>query len=163
MNKIERNFWLDVSIFVTFISAAFTGILLWLVIPHQASAAFLRFDRHFWLTAHIISGLTSVAGSVLHVIWHREWLKALRGRRIASLPAKIRSNRVTDRYVWITFIATNVFGALDWTFPARENSVSILSRLHVAFGMACLLGITAHLAMHSKWITSTVKRNFQHE
>lgn len=161
MKQTERNFWLDVSLFVTCLATVSTGLLLWLFIPHQAAAVFLGFDRHFWLTAHFCSGLTSVAGSVLHVIWHREWLKALRGRRIASLPAKIRSNRVMDRYVWITFIATNVFGALDWIIPAHENSVSILSRLHVAFGMACLLGITVHLALHSKWITSTLKRNLR--
>jgi hypothetical protein len=146
---------------VTFISAAFTGILLWLVIPHQAAAAFLGVDRHFWLTVHICFGLASLAGSVLHVVWHRLWLKALRGRRIASLPAKIRSNRIMDRYVWITFIAMNVFGALDWIIPVPENNVSILSRLHVAFGMACLLGITVHLALHAKWIFSTIQSNFQ--
>jgi hypothetical protein len=157
MKQTERNFWLDVSLFVTCLATFYTGLLLWLFIPHQAAAAFLGFDRHFWLTAHICSGLTSVAGNILHVVWHRLWLKALRGRRIASLPAKVRSNRVMDRYVWITFIATNVFGALDWIIPARENSVSILGRLHVAFGMACLLGITGHLALHKKWIMSTIK------
>jgi hypothetical protein len=161
MKQTERNFWLDVSLFVTCLATVSTGLLLWLLIPHQAAAVFLGFDRHFWLTAHICSGLTSVAGSVLHVVWHRLWLKALRGRRIASLPAKIRSNRVMDRYVWFTFIAMNVFGALDWIIPTPENSVSILSRLHVAFGMACLLGIAVHLALHSKWIISTVKRNLQ--
>jgi hypothetical protein len=92
--------------------------------------------RNFWLNAHIGFGLVSLAGSVLHIVWHWLWLKALRGRRIASLPAKIRSNHVMDRYVWITFIATNVFGALAWIIPTPENSVSILSRLHIAFGMA---------------------------
>ena len=157
MKQTERNFWLDVSLFVTCLATFYTGLLLWLFIPHQAAAAFLGFDRHFWSTPHICSGLTSVAGSILHVVWHRLWLKALRGRRIGSLPAKVRSNRVMDRYVWITFIATNVFSALDWIIPARENSVSILGRLHVAFGMACLLGITAHLALHKKWIMSTIK------
>jgi hypothetical protein len=161
MKRTERNFWLNVILFVTCLATVFTGLLLWLFIPRQADTVLLGFDRHFWLTAHIISGLTSVAGSVLHVIWHREWLKALRGRRIASLPAKIRSNRMTDRYIWITFIATNVFGALDWIIPAPENSVGILSRLHVAFAIACLLGIAVHLALHSKWITSTVKRNLR--
>jgi len=99
MKRTQRNFWLDVNLFVTCLATVSTGFLLWLLIPHQSAAVFLGFDRHFWLTAHIFSGLTSTAGSIIHVIWHREWLKALRGRRIASLPAKIRSNRVTDRYI----------------------------------------------------------------
>jgi hypothetical protein len=160
MRQTERNFWLDVSIFVTFLLAAFTGILLWLVIPHQDAAASLEFNRQFWLTIHICSGLASLAGSVLHVVWHRKWLKALRGCRIASLPAKIRSNRVMDRYIWITFIATNVFGMLDWIIPSPEYSVSMWCRLHVAFGMACLLGIAGHLALHTKWIFSIIQSNF---
>jgi hypothetical protein len=161
MKQTERNFWLDVSLFVTCLATVSTGLFLWLLIPRQAAATFLGFDRQFWLTVHICSGLASLAGSVLHVVWHREWLKALRGRRIASLPAKIRSNRVMDRYIWITFIATNVFGTLDWIITAPENSVSIWRRLHVAFGIACLLGIIVHLALHSKWITSTVRRNLR--
>jgi hypothetical protein len=161
MKQSNRNFWLDVIILVTFVLTAFTGMLLWLLIPHQSTDAFLGSSRHFWLTAHICSGLTSVAGSVVHVIWHRLWLKALRRRRIASLPSKLRSNRVMDRFIWITFLATFGFGMLDWIIPARENSVTIFSRLHVAVGIACLLGITVHLALHTKWIISTVKSNLQ--
>lgn len=161
MKQTERNFWLDVSLFVTCLATVSSGLLLWLLIPRQAAAVFLGFDRHFWLTAHIGSGLASTAGSIVHVVWHRKWLKALRGRRIASLPAKIRQNRIMNRYVWITFIAANVFGALAWIIPAHGNSVSIWGRLHVAFAIACLLGIAVHLVLHSKWITSTAKRNFR--
>ena len=161
MKQTERNFWLNVSLFVTCLATVYTGLLLWLFIPYQAAAVFLGFDRHFWLIAHICSGLISVAGNVLHVVWHRLWLKALRGRRIASLPVKIRSNRVMDRYVWITFIATFVFGMLDLIIPISEKSVGIFARLHVAVGIAYLLGITVHLALHGKWITATVQRNLQ--
>src|SRR5512143_1634866 len=131
MKQTERNFWLDISLFVTFLATGYTGLLLWLFIPHQAAAVFLGFDRHFWLIAHICSGLISVAGSVLHVVWHRLWLKALRGRRIASLPAKLRSNRIMDRFVWIAFIATNVFAGLDLIIPAQGNGAGVPGRLHV--------------------------------
>ena len=135
------------------------GIILWLVIPHQAINVYRGIDRHFWLTIHICSGLASLAGNVLHVVWHRLWLKALRGHRIASLPAKIRSKRVMDRFIWITFLATNGFAALDWIIPTRENYTSVLSQMHVAFGLTCLLGIAVHLALHTKWIIFTIKSN----
>lgn len=161
MKQTERNFWLDVSLFVISLATVCTGVLLWLLIPRQAAAIFLGFDRHVWLTAHICFGLASVAGNILHVVWHRLWLKALRGRRIASLPAKIRSNRVMDRFIWITFLASSTFGALDWMIPAGENGVSMFGRLHVTFGMAWLLGITVHLVLHSKWITSATKRHLR--
>ena len=161
MKQTERNFWLDIGLFVAFLATAFTGLLLWRLIPHQSSAIFLGFDRHFWLTAHICSGLVSVAGNVIHVVWHREWLKALRRRRIASLPPPLRANRVMDRLVWITFLASSTFGVLDWIIPAGENGVSIAGRLHVAFGMAWLLGITVHLVLHRKWIASATKRQLR--
>ncbi len=153
MKQTERNFWLDLILFVTFLSTVFSGLLLWLPIPHQAAAVIVGFNRYFWLTAHICSGLASVAGGVVHVVWHREWLKALRRRPIATLPPKLRANRVMDRYAWITFLATSVFGALDYFIPVRENIVNISSHLHIAFGMAWLLGITVHLVLHNKWIT----------
>ena len=158
MKQSERSFWLDVSLFVTFLATVYTGVLLWLLIPHQTAAVFLGFNRHFWLTAHICFGLVSAAGNILHVVWHRLWLKALRGRRIASLPAKLRSNRVMDRFIWVAFLASSTFGALDWMIPAGENGVSMFGRLHVVFGMAWLLGITVHLTLHSQWIISTTKR-----
>lgn len=62
MKRTERNFWLDVNLFVTCLATVYTGLLLWLFIPHQAAAVFLGFDRHFWLTAHIFSGLASTVG-----------------------------------------------------------------------------------------------------
>jgi hypothetical protein len=161
MKQLERNFWLDISLFVTFLSTACTGLLLWLHLTDQAAAIFLGFNHHSWLTAHICFGLASIAGSVTHIIWHRLWLKALRKRSIASLPAKLRTNRLMDRFVWIAFLATSLFGALSWTLPAYPNGVGIAGRLHVAFGLTMLLGIIVHVALHSKWIISATRRNFQ--
>jgi hypothetical protein len=158
MKQNQRNFWLDISLFVTFLSTIITGVTLWLLIPHQAAAVFLGIDRHSWLTVHIYFGLASSAGSVLHVIWHRKWFKALRKRPVASLPPKLRANRVVDRFIWTIFLAASGFGALDWILPMGTNKLSIASRLHVAFGIALLLGITVHLALHKHWITSASMR-----
>ncbi len=58
-----------------------------------------------------------------------------------------------DRFVWITFLATGVFGALDWLTPVYANGASLSGRLHVAFAMAWLLGLIVHVALHNKWIT----------
>ncbi len=158
MKHTERNFWLDVGLFVTFLSTVFTGLLLWWLIPHQAAAAFLGFTRQVWLTAHLCSGLASAAGVVIHLAWHQDWFKALRKRPVASLPPKLRANRTVDRFIWIAFLATSAFGALSWMIPAGENGVSLAGRLHVAFGMAALLGIAVHLALHRQWIISALKR-----
>ena len=161
MKQTERNFWLDISLFVPFLSTVFSGFLLWLLIPYQTAAVSLGLNRQFWLTAHIGSGLASATGIILHISWHREWLKALRRRPIVSLPLKLRVNRVTDRLIWIIFLATILSCVLAWNVPAYENRVSIFGRLHVAFGMAWLIGITAHLALHRRWMISASRRRIQ--
>ena len=159
MKQTERNFWLNISLFVTFLSTVFTGLLLWLVIPKSNPSVFAGIDRVVWLAFHAGSGLSGLLGVIIHIVWHWSWLKALRGRSLKTLKRSVRANRVVDRITWIAFIATNLFGALDRIIPGVENSVSISSRLHVAFGMAWLLGITVHLALHSKWITSAARRH----
>jgi hypothetical protein len=161
MKQDERNFWLDFSLFIGLLSAAFTGLLLRLQVSHTTVAILPGPSQHLVLTAHICSGFAFLVGSVTHVIWHRAWLKALRKRSIASLPERLRANRVTDRFIWITFLATFVFGALSWMIPAPASTASILSQLHGAFGMAMLFGNIAHLALHSKWIASAVGRQLQ--
>ena len=157
MKQNERNFWLDCSLLVTFVSTLITGVIIWLLIPHQTDLDFLGISRHSWLTVHLYSGLVSFAGSVIHIIWHRTWLKALRKRPFASLPPKLRANRLVDRWIWMVLLAASGFGALDWVLPGNTIG-SISSRLHVAFGLAWLLGVTVHLALHNKWIASASMR-----
>ena len=159
MKQTERNFWLDCGLFITFISIAFTGALLWLVLSHQTSAVFLGIHRSLWFSVHIGSGLAGIAGNVIHIIWHRGWLKALRNRPMASLSLKQRANRVTDKFVWGAFITAAMFGVLDWIIPVFGNRVSIFGRLHVAFAIAWLIGITVHLTLHRKWIISVSRRH----
>jgi hypothetical protein len=160
MNKTEHNFWLDVTIFVAFLITTITGFLLWLVIPHQLDIVFLGFSRSVWFAAHICFGVAGLAGVVIHIVLHRGWLKALRGRPLSGMPEKLRANRVVDRIMWFTFITTNVFGAIAWALHFGDDIyiVRVPDRLHVVFGVACTLLMTVHLALHFKWIASTTKR-----
>jgi hypothetical protein len=160
MKHTERNFWLDLSLFVTFLSTVFTELLLWRLIPHQTTAVFLGFARHCWLTAHLCSGLAGAAGIVIHLAWHQDWFRALRGRPLGGLPKKLRANRVVDKGMWITFIATNVFGAIAWALQFGDDIdvVRVPDRLHVVFGVACTILMIVHLALHWKWIASTALR-----
>ena len=93
MKSTKRNFWLDLGLFVTFVLTIFSGYVLWLVIPLNSAASFIGFNRQLWQTVHIGTSLVSIAGSAIHVAWHRTWLKALRNRPPASLPRKIKANR----------------------------------------------------------------------
>jgi hypothetical protein len=156
----KRNFLLDVTIFVVFLITGITGYFLWLLIPHQLDAIFIGLSRNAWVTVHILFGLVGLAGVVVHIIRHWSWLKALRGRTISGLPGKLRANRVVDRIMWFTLIATNLFGTLVWAFnPGGGLYIVMLpDRMHVIFGVACTILMIVHLTLHRKWITSITRR-----
>jgi hypothetical protein len=160
MKQTKRNFWLDVTIFVALLITTITGFILWLVIPHKLDIVFLGFSRSVWAVAHINSGVVGLAGIVIHIVRHWGWLKALRGRPLTRMPEKLRTNRVVDRIMWITYIATNVFGAIAWAlhFGGGIYIVRVPDRLHVVFGVAWTILTIVHLALHWKWITSTSQR-----
>lgn len=160
MSKTEHNFWLDVTIFAALLITAITGFILWLVIPHKLNTVFLGISRGAWGTTHICFGAVGLAGIVLHIVWHWDWLKALRGRPLSGMPEKVRANRVVDRIMWITYIVTNVFGAIAWALHFGDGIyvVSVPDRLHVVLGVAWTILTIAHLALHWKWITSTSQR-----
>jgi len=163
MKTTERNFWLDVTIFVAFLITTITGFILWLVIPHKIDIVFLGFSRSVWVATHIFSGILGLAGIVIHIIWHWDWLKALRRRPLSRMPEKLRANRVVDRIMWIAFIATNGFGAIAWALHFGDGIYIVRGpdRLHVVFGVAWTILMIVHLALHWKWIASTTRRTIQ--
>jgi hypothetical protein len=159
-NKTKHNFWLDVTIFAALLMTTITGFILWLVIPHKLDVIFLGFSRSAWIAAHICSGIAGLASVVMHIAWHWDWLKALRGRPLSGMPEKLRANRVVNRVMWIIYITTNVFGAIAWALHFGDDAyiVSVPDRLHVAFGATWTIIAIAHLVLHWKWITSTSQR-----
>lgn len=160
MSRTEQNFWLDVTIFVTLLITTITGTCLWLFIPHQLDIVYLGVSRDIWVAAHRCLGMVGLAGVVMHIVRHWGWLKALRGRPLNGLPEKVRANRVVDRVVWITYIGTNVFGAIAWALHFGDDIyvVNIPDRLHVGFGFVWTILMIVHLTLHWKWIASTARR-----
>jgi hypothetical protein len=160
MNKNERNFWLDWTMFIVFMITIVSGFLLWLAIPNGKPLVTTGIDRNIWLMIHIVSGFLGLLGVVIHIIWHWDWLKALRGRSPGTLTRPVRANRVIDRLIWFTFISCNVFGILAWLLSASlpAGAIRIFSRLHFASSMAWLVFMVAHLVLHQKWIVAVTRR-----
>lgn len=160
INRTESNFWLAVANWVGLLLTTGTGIVLWRFMPYPMHATFLGQARPVWLAAHVIAAAVGLAGVVLHVIGHWGWLKALRGRRLGTMPPKLRANRLVDRAMWMCFIAANVWGALAAVLRLGEASqaISVPERLHVAFGVAWTVLTIVHLGLHKQWITTAARR-----
>jgi hypothetical protein len=160
MSSTERNFWLDWTLFIVYSITVGSGFLLWLVIPHGANTAFAGIDRGVWLSIHIGSGFLGLMGVILHIVWHWRWLKALRGRPFRTLKRPVQANRVVNRMTWISFITSNVLGLQAWLLPGILSTrvVFIFSRLHVVASITWLVFLTAHLALHQRWVASAARR-----
>jgi hypothetical protein len=160
MDKTKQNFWLDVTLFAVFLATAITGFLLWLVIPGPPGAAFPGGYCSAWAAIHICFGAAGLAGIVIHIARHWGWLKALRGRSLSGMQAKVRTNRLVDRIMWFTFIAANGFGVITGAlhFGDPTYSAGMPERLHVIFGAASTSLMALHLVLHRQWIASTARR-----
>jgi len=160
MNKNERNFWLDWMMFIVFSITVVSGFLLWLVIPNSNTSVFAGIDRAVWLAFHVGSGFLGLLGVIIHIVWHWDWLKALRGRSLRTLKRPVRASRVVDRITWIAFIATNIFGMLAWLISAGlpGEAIKIFDRLHVVASIVWLVFLVAHLVLHQQWVDSAARR-----
>ena len=160
MNKNERNFWLDGLMFLAFLITIVSGLFLWLVNPNSNSSAVAGIDRTVWLGFHIGSGLIGLLGVIIHIVWHWQWLKALRGRSLKTLKKPVLANRVIDRLTWFAFLSSNLFGILAWLLSASlpTGAIEIFEHVHAATSMAWLVFLAAHLVFHKKWIVSAFFR-----
>jgi hypothetical protein len=160
MSKNERNFWLDWIMLIAYLLTIVSGFLLWLVIPHSDNSVFAGIDRTVWLAFHVGSGFIGLFGVIIHIDWHWEWLKALRGKSLKTLKRPVRTNRVINRMTWFAFIYSNVFGMLAWLLSASMSTgvIKLFDRLHVITGIAWLIFLVTHLVLHQKWIVSAIQR-----
>jgi len=123
-------------IFIALLTTTITGIFLWLLIPHSLDVVFPGYSRTAWIAVHVYSGVMGTGVIVLYIAWHRVWLKAMRGRTLREMSAKLRANRVVDRMMWINYITMNIFGALAWLLYCNADiyAVRVADCLRVVSG-----------------------------
>ena len=146
--------------FLAFTITIVSGLLLWLVNPNSNHSVIAGIDRAVWLGSHVGSALIGLLGVTVHIVWHWQWLKALRGRSLRTLKRPVLANRVINRLTWFTFITSNIFGVLVWLLSTSLpiGMIKIFAHLHVSTSMAWLIFLSAHLVLHKKWIISAVFR-----
>lgn len=161
MSKSVANLWLDGAILGVGLATTATGLAFWQAAALSTTAEFLGLSRQVWLAAHLGSGALSLVGVGQHVAWHWDWLKALRGRSLGTLPTGVRVNRVVDRVMWLCFMAASASGALAAALRLGSVSggvVDVPGRLHFALSVAWTVTAGVHLGLHREWIKAMTRR-----
>ena len=150
MNKTRLNFWLDLSLILLLL----VTVVALLPGEIQRSARSTPAIQAWYLTHEICGGLMLLVAS-LHVILHWDWIKAVLLRRKSRLASKVRRNRATDLWLFLTAAPCTLCGIKFWRTPPDLLRPE-LRELHNWSGtlMAVLLGF--HLALHWKWIVNAV-------
>ena len=83
VNKTKANFWLDMAILTLFATTAITGLLLWLIVPggrDNQGLTFLTLTHYDWNEIHVWAGIGMLIGSVVHLVWHWQWICCIADR-----------------------------------------------------------------------------------
>jgi len=138
MNKVFRNFWLDVALFALLgvNLAAFGGV------RSGSSAADLNLTGHL----HIFTGILLLIGCLVHIGLHWRWFQA-----VLTGKAKGRIKLFMNSMVVVFLLLAGLSG------HAAASSMRA-SRFHSLTGSLALLGLFIHSVKHSRWMANVVKR-----
>ena len=168
--KSRYNFWLDLSILTAFLVTAVTGLLLWLVLPHgpgSQSSVFLGLTRYAWIDIHDWAGLAMLLGAATHIALHWKWISCVAGRYFKRLARQARINFSLNSLLFIAFFLVSLSGLVAWlVLPGSgEAAVSPVGHgwndIHLWTGLAMIVVLTVHFALHWNWLTFTARRYAQ--
>ena len=81
MDKNKVKFWIDLSMFASFVIAAISGFVLWFIYPagEQSGRADIRFlfNRFGWLKIHNFFSVLLIILLVIHLVLNWQWIKAM--------------------------------------------------------------------------------------
>jgi hypothetical protein len=148
MNKNGKCFWLDVVLLVLFV---LTVVSLF----GQGQIA---------TRVHYIAGTLLVIGSVVHVVWHWDWIKAnVLRRRPRELGKKVRALRRIDLWLFLFYFLCSVSGLIFWPMEVAGLAGPIFplerwGALHRWTGVMMFLVMIPHLGHHMKWLVCMARR-----
>jgi len=90
--------------------------------------------------------MTLLLGVALHIVLHRQWIKAASRGFFKPEAGRLRRNAIL--VVWLSF-------AFLLSILAELVGVA---ELHILAGLAMTVGVATHLALHWKWIVSSARR-----
>jgi hypothetical protein len=150
MNKAKRNFWFDILLLGVF---ALTIVSLG---GHHSAVGIM---------IHSVAGALLILGSLTHVIWHWDWIKANILHYPRDSGQAIRANRRIDLPLLVLFAVCGVSGLLVGLMDMTSVTHLILSRegwshLHHLTGSLMFLLMLLHLGYHVKWLVCMARKCF---
>ena len=80
MDKVKRNYWIDILMFISIAITAVTGIVLFIILPSGKRSGwetFLGITKAIWVDVHTWAGLIFIALVLIHLILHWKWILAM--------------------------------------------------------------------------------------
>jgi hypothetical protein len=138
MNRTIRNFWLDVVLYLLL------SINLIEVMVNQRQTISIHPGIAWHI--HALTSALLAAGSILHMIWHWQWLYA-----VLTGKAKGRVKLAMILMVTIFMILASLSGHGEMHSPA-------VSEFHNLTGSMAMIGLFIHGVKHSRWMISMAKK-----
>ena len=80
MKKAELNYWIDVSIAITFVLSAISGLVF--LLPVGFESGILGIGYSFWSQLHTWSSVGMVAGVLAHLMLHWKWIIGMTKKKL---------------------------------------------------------------------------------
>ena len=143
LGSTVRNLLVDAAIFVGFLLATD---------PHATGQAI-----------HEGLGIAFGVGIVTHLLLHWKWIVNVARRFVRRLPGQVRINSLLNSLLFVTvtliiFSGIMISKVVLSTFGLSGSHDAIWRWLHTSATNTALIIVGLHVALHWKWIVSTIKR-----
>lgn len=163
---------LDLAIAAAFVLSLGTGFVWLAGGSGRTGLAPLGVARGTWGDLHTWFSLVMIAGAVVHLALHWEWVAAMTRRLREGKAKKARRNYVLDWALGLVLVVATVTGVpfllagggyeggrnLAYVAAPLGLDRGVWSDLHTWFGLGFLVVLVLHQALHWTWIKNAAVR-----
>jgi hypothetical protein len=137
MNRMKRNFFMDISLVTLLVVNLIT-----LGGGESGSSPGAELRSHL----HAISGIGLMLVSLVHIILHIPWFRAVMGGKVKGR-IKLLMYGMVSTFILLAFLSG----------PAADASATA-GRFHEFTGSLALVGMAVHSVKHARWMGSAGKK-----
>jgi len=137
MNKMTRNFFLDIGLFMLLV------VNLSTLGGNRSGSAFgAELESHL----HIISGTLLMLASLVHIALHFPWFRA------------VVSGKAKGRIKLFMYSMVSIFALLAFISGFSVDTSTAAGRFHEMTGSLFMVGLTIHSIKHARWMVFAGKK-----